>query len=269
MGYGRKKPVDEECHRGNRAIGTCNLGNYKRAMPTSMRQDKRSREGSVHPVKRGQERPVHHTRSIEDRSVSQNSDKSDHEDKRLQGSKPKGFQGSKPVHPAKCCETHTMHQVRDHTTIGPRKIDTNQLLNTSLEIEDLILEQQKDEDIQRMWSMAQGKSVQKPTARELVVAKDLRKIAGVIVKNERRETGEFRAKAVIPKSLQRRVVEDAHHLSHAGILGTYRILQQNCWFRKMKTVVKDVVKHCHECIAVRERPTHLEVMASDIRQRSL
>jgi len=54
----------------------------------------------------------------------------------------------------------------------------------------------------------------------------------VIVKKKRRETGEFCAKVMIGQSVEGQVVGDANHLSHCGILGTYHIVQEKCWFRK-------------------------------------
>jgi len=85
-------------------------------------------------------------------------------------------------------------------------------------------------------------------------AQNLRKVNGVIVKDDVSVTGVSRTGIVVPLALQYKVVKDAHRCSHAGVYGTYEAVRQRHWFRGLKQIVKDVFKHCAECIAIKGRP---------------
>ena len=110
-----------------------------------------------------------------------------------------------------------------------------------VEIEEIVTEQTKDEYIQKLWQIASAKGEVnwKINRLEWNDAQNIRKLAGVIVKDVRRITGELRARVIVPKNLQRRIVEKTHRASHAGINGTYHALQRDHWFRGMKRAVKD------------------------------
>jgi len=140
-----------------------------------------------------------------------------------------------------------------------------------IEIDELAEEQSKDDYIQRIWRISLNKQFhdERISMQDREDALNLKKLAGIIVKAVKRVTGEIRARVVVPESLQRRVVEEAHRASHAGVTGTYHTLQQDHWFRGMKRVVKDVVRHCPECIAVKGRPLTPEKMAPDERPLAL
>jgi len=75
-------------------------------------------------------------------------------------------------------------------------------------------------------------------------AQNLRKVNGVIVKDDVSVTGVSRTGIVVPLALQYKVVKDA----------TYEAFRQRHWFRGLKQIVKDVFKHCAECIAIKGRP---------------
>jgi len=89
------------------------------------------------------------------------------------------------------------------------------------------------------------------------------------MKDVRRITGEFRARIVVPQSLQHRIVKEVHAMSHPGRKGTYLMLQQDHWFRGMKRIVKDVVSHCPDCNAVKGRRLVPEELSPDERPVSL
>jgi len=55
----------------------------------------------------------------------------------------------------------------------------------------------------------------------------------------------------VPKNLQRQAENNMHRLDHAGVLGTYKMVQRDHWFRGMEKLVKYVVRHCNECTAVK------------------
>jgi len=142
-------------------------------------------------------------------------------------------------------------------------------IHTALDIDDLIREQANDEFVQKLWEIAEGKHVDGVSIRDQKDALGIRKIAGVVVKDVPRSTGEVRSRIVVPQALQLQIVQDTHCLSHAGENGTYRALQLDHWFRDMKKTVKQVVSSCKECIAVKGRPLVPEVMAPDERPIAL
>ena len=134
----------------------------------------------------------------------------------------------------------------------------------------MIEEQQKDEWIKRLWSIARGdEDVGHYSVREKQDALHIGKVAGVIVKDVRDETGSIRSRVVVPTSLQTKIVTEIHNLSHAGVLATYRAVKQDHWFRGMKEEVKRVVRLCPKCIALRGRPITAEVLAPDERPAAL
>jgi len=142
-------------------------------------------------------------------------------------------------------------------------------ITTPIDVEHLIDEQSKDKNVQKLWKIAMHEYQGEISEQERVDAENVRKSGGVIVKDVRRATGDIHARVVVPKSLQERIVEEIHRLSHAGITGTYHMLQQDHWFRGMKPLIKHIVKHCPECIAIKGRPLTPEVMAPDIRPLAL
>jgi len=105
------------------------------------------------------------------------------------------------------------------------------------------------------WRIATGEHVEDMTLRDKVDALNVRKVAGIVVKDVRRSTGEVRSRVVVPQSLQLQVTQMAHLFTHAGVTGTYKVLQLGHWFRGMKRMVKRVVRSCcGECIAVKGSP---------------
>ena len=143
--------------------------------------------------------------------------------------------------------------------------------NTSMDVYDLVnkdslmKEQAKDRDVNVMLRLSRGENVRSATGRDAQDAEGLRELAGIIVKDIRDRNGEVHPKIVVPLSLQRQVVEEAHKHSHPGVFGTYEAVRQYHWFRGMKLMVKDVVRHCPVCIAIRGRPLTKEVLAPDQR----
>jgi len=89
-------------------------------------------------------------------------------------------------------------------------------------------EQLKDRHIQDLWKIAKGEYVRRETGRDYQDAENLRKIDGIIVKDEKRCTGEWQVRFVVPITLQHRVVEEAHNRSHAGVYGTTTPAENNC-----------------------------------------
>ena len=157
---------------------------------------------------------------------------------------------------------------RDNKT-APKRISPK-YLKTEIDIEELNREQRKDKYVQELWEIAQGKRKGEVSKGKTQDAEGIRKIAGVIVKDVlREETGEIRPRVVVPESLQKKVVEMIHNQNHAGIFGTLRKVQIDHWFRGMKKVAKEVVKHCEDCIAVKGRPITEEHMAPDDRPMAL
>ena len=71
----------------------------------------------------------------------------------------------------------------------------------------------------------------------------------MILKVVQKATGERRERIDVPPCLQQQLVQTVHEANHPGVKGTLAALQQNNWFRGMKAVTKDVVRHCPVCIA--------------------
>jgi len=142
-------------------------------------------------------------------------------------------------------------------------------VNTMLDVERIIDEQVKDEYVQKLWRIASQHDVKDANACDIEDALHVRKVAGIIVKDVHRVTGEVRTRIVVPRSLQREVVQLMHKMTHAGRHGTYQVLQLDHWFRGMKRVVREVVSTCPECIAVKGRALTKEVMAPDDRPMTL
>jgi len=140
---------------------------------------------------------------------------------------------------------------------------------TTLDIACLIWEQKKDMYVQKLWRLSQGWNVGEVTEMERQDATLVDKVAGVIVKREKDVTGKYYARIIVPLKLQRQVVEEVHNRTHSGFLGTYRAVRIDHWFRGMKQVVKDVVKHCKRCIAVKGRPRTKETLDPDERPTAL
>ena len=86
--------------------------------------------------------------------------------------------------------------------------------------------------------------VYQPTTQEIQDAKGLIMVNGIIQKEEIDDSGTKRVRTVVPLSLQRRVIEEAHNKSHAGVRGTTAEVSLYHWFRGMKIRVKEVVKQC-------------------------
>jgi len=74
---------------------------------------------------------------------------------------------------------------------------------------------------------------------------------------------------VVPQDLQAKVVTDIHKSNHPGVRGTLAAVQQYYWFRNMKARVKDIVRHCPECTARKEKPFMEVAMAPDKRPMAL
>ena len=138
-----------------------------------------------------------------------------------------------------------------------------------LEIKEIARRQKEDRNIQRLWKIARGLEVYQATRQEEQDAENLMMIKGVIVKNVPRVDGESYVRVVVPLSLQKRITQMIHEESHAGVKGTYSVLQLYHWFRGMKEVVKSVVRHCRICLASRGRPLTKEKLHPDQRPVTL
>ena len=136
-------------------------------------------------------------------------------------------------------------------------------------IRELIEKQNRDSNIQRLWLIANHEGVYQPSRQEEEDAENLSKTKGVIVKEVARDTGSKIRRIVVPLEMQRKVTEEAHELSHAGVRGTYAVLQQRHWFRGMKASVKEVVRSCPICMASRGRTLSKEKMHPDQRPIAL
>jgi len=90
-----------------------------------------------------------------------------------------------------------------------------------IEIDELAEEQSKDDYIQRIWRISLNKQShdKRINKQDREDALNLRKLAGIIVKVVTKLTGDIRVRVVVPKSLQRRVVEKVHRVSHVESLG--------------------------------------------------
>lgn len=129
--------------------------------------------------------------------------------------------------------------------------------------------QTRDRQIQKLWRIACNPSSCQPSFEELQDAENLIMQNGVIMKIVQRDTGERRKRIMVPRELQRELVQSIHETNHPGVKGTLAALQLNYWFRSMKAVTKDVVRHCPDCIARKGRPLTREVMAPDARPPAL
>ena len=126
-------------------------------------------------------------------------------------------------------------------------------------------EQSKDEYIRRLWDIARNAYKGEISKMEEQDAQNIRMVAGIIVKDVKRATGDTHARVIVPNQLQPQIVTEIHRLRYAGITGTYRMLQQDHWFRGMKPLIRRVVKTCPGCIAAKGRALVPEVMAPDAR----
>jgi len=133
----------------------------------------------------------------------------------------------------------------------------------------LIREQDSDEHLQKLWKIAKDEDKSYANERELTDAQGLIRIKGILVKKETTKEGEIQMKVVVPASLQYQIIVQAHNSSHAGVNGTYALIRQYHWFRGMKPLVRDVVRHCPKCLARKGRPIRREVLAPDDRPRVL
>ena len=89
------------------------------------------------------------------------------------------------------------------------------------------------------------------------------------MKNLPHSNGQIISKIVVPLSLQRRIVQEAHQTSHGGLRTTYEETRRYHWFRNMKQVVREVVNSCEQCHARKGRPLTKEVLAPDERPLEL
>ena len=138
-----------------------------------------------------------------------------------------------------------------------------------IQAKQMIREQDRDPYIERLWKIAQGKEVGEVSPSELKDAQGLKRINGMVVKEEISDTGEKEYKVVVPACLQYQVVKEAHEASHAGINGTIALVRHYHWFRGVKTLVRIVVDSCWKCLARKGRPTRKEVLAPDARPKVL
>jgi len=167
-------------------------------------------------------------------------------------------------------QTSSVDRPRKKTARAPSKY-----ISIATDVACLIEEQEKDEYIQRIWKIAQreenggGNIRGKSSSQDIQDAQHIRKIEGVIVKDIQDTTGIVRSRVIVPGSMQLGIVEQVHQSNHAGVLGTFRLLARDHWFRGMKEMVKRVVRACPDCIAVKGRPITTEVMAPDTRPLSL
>ena len=146
---------------------------------------------------------------------------------------------------------------------------TSKALDIPEKRKQVIEAQIRDRQIQKLWRIACDPASGHPSREELQDAEDLIKQNGVILKVVQRATGERRKRIVVPLCMQKQLVQDIHEANHPGVKGTLATLQQNYWFRGMKAVTKDVVRHCPDCIARKGRPLTRERMAPDERPPAL
>jgi len=86
------------------------------------------------------------------------------------------------------------------------------------------------------------------------------------MKEVTRISGDKQRRVILPLCVQKKIAERVHNLSHSfRVKGTLAMLQQYYWFRGMKAVTRDVVRHCPICIARKGRPLTKEVLAPDQR----
>jgi len=145
-------------------------------------------------------------------------------------------------------------RVSDVTKEGHEEDGKSMIVNYKQEkLEEIKAMQEKDSGIQRLWDISCGKEVYQPSEREIQDAVGLIKVGGVVMKEKMSPTGEHRARIVVPLALQRQVVEEAHQQSHAGVFGTREAVRKNHWFRGMRVVVREAVRHCLDRIARKGR----------------
>jgi len=137
----------------------------------------------------------------------------------------------------------------------------------SEDVAKLIIEQGEDSHIMKLWDIAKYRALFEPTYQELQDASDLFMRDGVILKRIVRKSGETQDRIVVPLASQKRVVREVHKTNHSGVKGTLAILTR--WFRSMKALVKQIVRHCPECIARKGRPLRRETLAPDERPAAL
>ena len=160
-------------------------------------------------------------------------------------------------------ETSQQGQPADQT----QELQQNQMQPTNDDM--LIKAQHDDSNIQRIWEISQGKDVYQPSAKELQDAKDLVMKHGIVMKNVPHSSGQIISKIVVPLSLQKKIVQEAHQKSHGGLKETYEETRRYHWFRNMKQVIREVVSNCEQCLARKGRPLTREVLAPDERPLEL
>jgi len=87
---------------------------------------------------------------------------------------------------------------------------------------------------------------------------------------KRTEYGETYPRIVVPMNMQRQIVENIHvQTGHAGVFETYQTLRQYHWFRGMKVMIKDAVRHCPDCIGSKGKRLTKATLAPDERPLEL
>ena len=236
-------------------------------------------------LSRQDDRQTHTAAAVTTRSATSNQKRPDY--RALNGSKPK--RTAKPRNPAQPDEEKQDAQKKSDT---PQQVlpeqqpeqqpeppqeeqatskaqQPQQDQTRPLNDDELAEAQHNDSNIQRIWDISQGKDVYQPSAKELQDAKDLVMKRGIVMKNLPHSNGQIISKIVVPLSLQRRIVQEAHQTSHGGLRTTYEETRRYHWFRNMKQVVREVVNSCEQCHARKGRPLTKEVLAPDERPLEL
>ena len=52
---------------------------------------------------------------------------------------------------------------------------------------------------------------------------------------------------IVPRSLQRKVIQAAHCLGHLGMTKTKRMLREKYWFPTMNSMVEQIIGQCYAC----------------------
>ena len=162
----------------------------------------------------------------------------------------------------------TQREKRKLNIVRPEKMNIRQaepIVNVSADTMELIKRQQADENIQRIWAIANQKEVYQPSQQEIQDAQGLMMVKGVIVKSEKLPSGENRNRIVVPLSMQKDVIENIHKQSHGGVSATINAVRLQHWFRGLKVMVRQHIASCPECIARKGRPLRKEKLAPDNR----